>query len=198
MMNAYALTLIGGIIGFASSIGVLAVTRLWDKAGKLTIYCKRSNRRGLKWGFADEGDSVVFFLPIDYELQNTSNTTRTVRDVAIELYRNNSFIARMAQSEGATHTSRYNGEIVREYDVTYGAENSSYSFVLPPRSIQKQKCLYFLDCKKAKRDELLFDEIRVSYCDEKDKKHTLRLSSFKGNWKSHEYDNDNEWILLKE
>lgn len=194
LLSPHTGTIIGGVIGFASSIGILAVTRWWDRRGKLKIFCKRTNDENLCWGFHVDSYSVLSFLvPLNYELMNTSNTTRVIRDVQMLLYSKGKEVLRMKQIDRGTHTTTRGKEIVNTKEIAFGANNSSYSFVLPPRSIQKTRCEYMLISSTNKEQ---FDEIRIAYNNEKDRRIIKHLAWYSGDWKVREETVDQEWIEL--
>lgn len=192
----YLDVLVGGLIGFLSSIGALAATRWMDRKGKLKIFCKRTNDEGFAWGFHkdDSARTLCFAVPLDIELMNTSNTTRVIRDVQMRLYRRNTEVFQMKQIDGAviTHTK---GSETTTKEKTFGTKNSSYSFVLPPRSIQKQSCEYMLIPSSLANAE--FDEIRISFYNEKGKLICKSLAKYNGDWAAREEEPDQDWIELK-
>lgn len=77
-------TLIGAAIGFLSSVGIIIVERLFDRSGKLKIFAKvvyhRTNENRT-WGFHSGAEGLIFGVPLWLEFENTSNTTRVIRDV---------------------------------------------------------------------------------------------------------------------
>ena len=92
-INEIVMLLIGAGIGLISSIFVMIVERYFDKKGKLNIFYRFTNQKGmenLKWGFHNEScGNIGFIIPVIYEIQNTSNTTRVIRDVSLNLYNEN-------------------------------------------------------------------------------------------------------------
>ena len=195
-MEQYLGTIVGGFIGFVSSMGTILVSRLFDRIGKVKIYCKRTNAREHCWGFWGHENYMTFVLPMDFEFANTSNRVELLRDLSVDIYANGVPLLRMRQGEGAVHTRTVNGVVESEEAVSFGGDNSSYSFALQPRSIQKQKCFFFLNANKAGMKALQFDEIRLSFYDEKDRRHCYPIAPINGDWRYREMDADSNWIKV--
>ena len=130
--NEVILLLIGAAIGFIGSAAILFVERLLDRKGKLNIFYRFTHDRATQsnWGFDESADGYLYFTaPVVYELQNTSNTTRVIRDVSFLLYDGDVFVAKMLQLDHLHTTRRRGKEIVEEKDFNYGAEKGTYSFL---------------------------------------------------------------------
>lgn len=194
--------LAGAIIGFFASIFVLILERILDRKGKMTIFYRRTNQRGSNgrgWGFDHSGDGRVYFtVPMEFELQNTSNTTRVIRDVSLLLYDGINFVAKMRQLEGIHITSRTGNTITGEKDYSFGAENGSYSFVLQPRSIQRQHCEYIFAVYPSEKEAKSFDRVYARYYDERNKPHKFKVMDISNCWDRKHFPVDDDWLELKE
>ena len=88
--NEVALLVIGAGIGFLVTILTMIAERAIDKRGKLNIFYRFTCKKGpnpLSWGFEENaGERISFVVPVMFEFQNTSNTTRVIRDVSVVLY----------------------------------------------------------------------------------------------------------------
>ena len=200
--NEIIYVLVGAVIGFLGSIIVLIVERALDKKGTIQIFYRRTNQRGMKrngWGFDQSGDGRLFLtIPIVFEIQNTTNTTRVIRDVSLLLYAGNTFVAKMYQSSGKHVTLRTNNTITETKDFVFGAEKGSYSFVLSPRSIQRQECEYDYVIYAREQEEKHFDTIIARYYDEQNKAHTFKVMSVENAWIPRYFDPDDDWRVLEE
>ena len=200
--NEIIYILVGAIIGFLASIIVLVVERSLDKKGKINIYYLRTNQRGMNglgWGFDKSGDGRLYLtIPIVFELQNTSNTTRVIRDVSLLLYSGKTFVGKMYQLPGMHITKRTGSQVTGEKDYHFGSEKGSYSFVLPPRSIQRQECEYIFAIQAKDKEANHFDTIIARYYDEKNKSHTFKVMNIDNAWEQKHYDMDEEWLVLDE
>lgn len=191
----------GTVLGLVASLFTMVVQRLLDKKGKLQIFYRFSHQRNgrrISWGFENTGDGHVdFTIPVLYEFQNTSNTTRVIRDVSIILCKGNQLVAKMIQLDHLQIEKRRNGEVVERTDNYYGAEKGSYSFVLPPRSIQRQECEYYFAIPKSKIDDYFFDTIMIRFYDERNKRKEFWIRDVKNCWDRAHFDADEDWILLR-
>lgn len=97
-MNTYIGTLIGGLIGFLSSLGVQIAMRTLDRKGKLSFYSRINSSFLQDWGFFSADGKITFAVPLELECQNTSNVTRVVRDVSLSLWRDGVEVSRMRQT----------------------------------------------------------------------------------------------------
>ena len=196
-------TIIGAAIGFLASIGTMLVQQWMDKAGKIKIYCKIMQGDdpilsvGYKTSFSDSG-MISLLVPIRLEIQNTTNTCRVIRDVSMWLYNGSKQVAEMIQIENVQHKQTTNGAVTSESTNEYGADKNMYSFVIQPRSIQREHCAYAFKTSKDDIKKYIFDDIRLAYFDEKDRKHVFSIRKVENAWKGAPIDGDKDWILLKE
>jgi len=177
------LIIIGAAIGFISSIGTTIVAELIRKKGKVKLYYKivfSKYHNGWTWGFRDGSDGTVFEVPLWIEIQNTSNAVRVIRDLNILLFSEGKELSQMMQ-------------ITNFKDVWYG-NKGAYSFVLQPGSLNKYD-LHFLIKKNEMGDNFKFDEIRLRYFDERDKKHIFVLEKIEQCWEMGSLNRESIWKL---
>lgn len=193
--------IIGAVLGLVASLFTMVAQRLLDKKGKLHIFYRFSYQRGMggrSWGFEDDNDGKPYFvIPVVFEFQNTSNTTRVIRDVSLLLYNGKTLVAKMEQQEHLHITKKTGNIITKEEDYYYGTDNCSYSFVIPPRSIQRQECEYMLTIKTSDKEQKQFDTIKARYYDERNKEHYFEIREIEGSWNKKLYPVDEEWMLFK-
>ena len=192
--------IIGGAIGFVSSIGIIIIERILDRKGKLNVFYKCINSPAMNdgWGIHITDDNRISFLvPVAFELQNTSNTTRVIRDLSLELYNGNSFVVKMIQGEYIKSTIVKDGIEIEKEVICYGAEKGSYSFVLPPRSIQKQKCSYVFAINPNEIETHKFNNIRICFFDERNHKKSYGFKPNLDGWNSKPYQADKDWQRVK-
>lgn len=193
-------TIIGGAIGFLSSIGTVIVTHLINKKGKLNIYYKFISSPNIHqpWGvYNGELNTIYLDIPVVFEFQNTSNSTRVIRDVSLEIFSGNRFVAKLHQCEFIRSEKKKDGVIFETTTTDFGTENNSYSFVLPPRSIQKQKCDYLLKIDKNETDKYSFDSIVISYYNERNKKKSFTVKNNLSGWDLGAQKTDDDWQKAK-
>ena len=79
----------------------------------------------------------------------------------------------------------------------FGGDKNSYSFVLPPLSIQKQECEFVYKIQSSKITENNFDEIRFSYFDEKNKVMECTFCFAEKGWDGIDFNYENKYFELK-
>ena len=193
------LIVIGAAIGFIGSVLTIIAQKAIDKKGEIKIYYKFSNVKSWfngGWGFEKNNSNLcALIIPICFEFQNTSNTTRVIRDVSLSLYNNSNKVCRMLQINKSEETHYKGTNIKIDEPSFFGGPNETYSFVLPPTSIQKQKCEYIYHIGYDKREDKKFNKIVLSYFDEKDKVHSFEIREIEGNWEPAKFKSDYEWTL---
>lgn len=193
MQQEIFLIIIGAAIGFVSSIGTIIVTNLMNSHGKVKIYykivCSKVNS-GHTWGFYKGVNGLSFEVPIWFEVQNTSNTVKVIRDLNILLFNDGKEICQMIQ---ANKTEIKKDDSVKE--VLFGNEGA-YSFMLQPRSIEKYDC-HFLIKQNDIGEKSQFNEIWLRYFDEKDKSHKYLLKKVDHCWELGNLEKEGIWQLAK-
>lgn len=196
-------TILGAAIGFLASIGTMLVQHGMDTAGKLKLYCvvvkgdDPIESVGYKTSITEPG-AISLLIPIKLEIQNTSNTCRVIRDVSMWLYKGGTSVAEMVQIQTVRHTKTSGGLVTSDSTSEFGADKNMYSFVIQPRSIQRQHCAYAFKVKKEEIEKYMFDDIRLSYYDEKDRKHLFSVRKIENAWSINQMNGDDDWVLLKE
>lgn len=94
-------------------------------------------------------------------------------------------------------TKRTGNTVTEEKEYWFGTDKGSYSFVLEPRSIQRQVCEYMLVISKSEKETYTFDTIKARYFDEKNKAIYFDVRKIENAWELKFYDIDEEWKLLK-
>lgn len=200
--NEIILILLGAIIGFVSSIGTIIVQKNLDKKGKLNIFYKRTSlfgSDGLPGEITDKDIDGYYncSIPLYLELQNTSNSTRVIRDFCLILYNKGKRVDKMYQISKMHSTIKKGSEITEEEYFEFGCDKNSYSFVLPPRSIQRQQCWFEYQYKIDSQEEVCFDEVKVRYFDEKNKEKIFDFQKIDECKKNQQFTIDQEWNLIK-
>lgn len=191
---------IGALIGFGASIATIIIERRLDRQGKINIFYRityQAGTNGVSWGFEKDADGILYFsVPVDFEFQNTSNTTRVIRDVSVLLFHGKKEVKKMAQLNHMTIKHREGTSEPKVSQEYFGTENGSYSFVLQPRSIQRQSCEYLLSIRHNEMQEIMFDQIKLQYYDENNQKHIGFMREIKDCWNDQEFAVDEDWVLL--
>ena len=182
-------TIIGAMIGFVSSIGIILVQRLFDRLGNLEIYGRVVYDRSTgnrTWGFHKNADGLFLKVPLWIEIQNLSKCTRILRDINLLLVSEGKELMTMVQCDRID---------IKGQGFYLFANGGSYSLSLGGGEIKKLDCYFLL---KANSDNPSFDEIVLRYYDEKNCAHKFSLGHVEGDWIQKEFPRDREWVKLKE
>lgn len=193
------LVVLGAIIGFASSILTLIITRWMDSRGRIGLYYRFSisdDSQGRAWNFQKIPLGVSFQIPIVYELQNTTNATKVIRDVSLFLFKGDELVAKMYQGTKYQETLKTDNKVTDRINHIYG-DDGSYSFALPPCSIQNRICFYFFTIADQEIERYHFNNIRLRYYDEKNREIWYKVRQVGECWKPKQFAPDDDWKLLK-
>lgn len=175
----------GAILGFAFSILTILITNAMQKSGKLFIYTKIVYAKigyHQTWGAQNSSDGgLAFHVPLWVEILNTSNVPKVLRDFNLYLFNNGTEIEKMTQ-------------INKISEENLGIDGS-YSFVIGPRSISKIDC-HFIIKQRELPEGSVFDEIKISYYDTKNKQKIVHFKSFSDCWSTSARKKDKNWIIL--
>lgn len=200
-LNEVVMLALGAILGLVASLCTMLMQRQLDKRGKLNIFYRFSYQKGMHggtWGFNNSADGRKYFVvPVVFEFQNTSNETRVIRDVSMHLYSAKEQISKMRQIDHIHTTTSKSGVVDKEKDYYFGTDKGSYSFVIPPRSIQRQECQYLYVISVSEVNNNMFDRVKVSYFDERNRKKCFEVRKVDNCWENRYYPIDEEWQLLK-
>lgn len=186
--------IVGGMISLVTSISLLFVQRKLDRRGDLLIFyrmlCPVNNTKKL---YFEMNDEIIFNFQILFDLQNTSNSSKVMRDINILLYKDNKYVAKMKRNYLAVQ--KEGNKLIREDK--FGNEQNSYSITIPPRGIQTLLFDFLYDIKQEEIQKYDFNNIRLEYHDDKNKCHVLKMREIKNCWKEEYFENDIDWILVE-
>lgn len=180
--------IIGGFIGFLSSLFMLLIQIIIDKKGKLYIYFRRVNAPKNKgWGIING----CFMIPMNIDFLNTSNVNKVVRDFSLYIYGDDEKVKKFIHANMST-----NSENEKSIVKTYGQVNDRYSFLIGPKSIITTECLFMLKTSELNTNDN-YKRIVVRYYDENNRRHEYELSKFEYKGQSNcSFDVDKDWIRL--
>lgn len=81
--------------------------------------------------------------------------------------------------------------------IIFGTDKGSYSFVIPPRSIQRQECEYMYIINASEISANKFDRIKACYFDEKNKTRYFEIRTIDNCWEHKMYPIDEDWQVFK-
>ncbi len=176
--------LIGAGISLIASTATFFLERWWNRSGKLQLYFLLMDNEGgdrYPLGFVEKRSigQIEFNVPISLEIVNLCNTSRIIRNVELSMYNGNRRVKRLAQIMHSEYTPVSTSGKFEKVEIEYGSENNSYSFVVQPKSIQKQILLFCDEIKMSdeERRKYFFDNLRLEYYDEKNHLKSYKIYS---------------------
>ena len=191
--------IVSGIIGLSGAvIGALAtlvatwLTRRMQKSGKVSLFAKMVYSKSCvnkECGYHDtQEDGLYLQIPLWMDIVNTSGVSRIVRNVNLYAYSKKKELATFTQMQCIVN----NGE-------TYVlGDNGAYTFVIPPNSACRFDVEFMLKETELSPDEKEFDEIVLSYFDEKNRIHAFHLINIDFCWIEKKIPMEKQWIALDE
>ena len=169
--------IVSGVIGLSGAvIGALAtlvatwLTRKMQASGKISlfakmVYSKSSADKACGYYRSQMGPGLYLRIPLWLDIVNTSGVSRIVRNVNLYACSDKKEIASFTQIQRIG-----DGESA----ILLG-NNEAYTFVIPPNSACRFDVEFMLAERDMSADEKEFDEIVLSYFDEKNRIHAYHL-----------------------
>lgn len=189
-----------GFIAIITCALTLFVERRVDNIGELTLYYQFIENEAWHkpWGVQQYNDRLLdrpslFALEITviFSLQNTSKSPKVIRDLCLNLYNGDKFVAKMEQL--ISDKGQNSGEIY------YEGIDETYSFVVSPQNFQTVRGLYYYEISEHDVQTKHFDTITISYYDEKNIRHNYIAKTGINGWepKIQKPDYERNFIVIK-
>ena len=192
--------IVSGVIGLSGAvIGALAtlvatwLTRKMQASGKISlfakmVYSKSSADKACGYYRSQMGPGLYLRIPLWLDIVNTSGVSRIVRNVNLYACSDKKEIASFTQIQRIG-----DGESA----ILLG-NNEAYTFVIPPNSACRFDVEFMLAERDMSADEKEFDEIVLSYFDEKNRIHAYHLVNVEFCWVEKKIPMEKQWITLDE
>lgn len=181
------------MIGALATLVATWLTRRMQKSGKVSlfakmVYSKSSTDKACGYYRSQLGPGLYLRIPLWLDIVNTSGVSRIVRNVNLYAYSKKKEIAVFTQMQCIVN----NGE-------TYVlGNNGAYTFVIPPNSACRFDVEFMLKETELSPGEKEFDEIVLSYFDEKNRIHAFHLINIDSCWIEKKIPMEKQWIALDE
>lgn len=178
---------IGAFISIFTSVVNKIIDNCLKSKGTVTIYRKlvyQKNSDNNSSGIYNVNGEIIMYIPIWIEIQNTKNNPIIIRDFSIDLFKNGKRICKMKK----INYQKCNNQ---DLDLMYYGDKGRYSFIISPESIRQFDLLFSLK-KNEKSDN--FDEIKISYYNQKNKMITSNLKSIASSWNLQKFGVDEDWV----
>lgn len=183
--------LLGSVIGAAATLFATWMTKRLQTIGKVSLYVKMVYSKGTindPWGFyRSQSKSGLFMLvPIWLDVCNTSGIPRIVRNINLHAYANKKEVLAFTQIQriGSGDTAIPLGD------------NESYTLVVPANSARRFDLEFVLHEQDLPPDKKQFDELIITYFDERNTIHTFHFIKVERCWVEGSLNEEKEWITL--
>lgn len=181
----------GAVIGALATLIATCLTRKLQTSGKVTlfarmVYSKSSVDKACGYYPCQTEPGLYLRIPLWLDIVNTSGVSRIVRNVNLYAYSGKKEIASFTQIQRIG-----DGESA----ISLG-NNEAYTFVIPPNSACRFDVEFILKERDLSSDEKEFDEIIISYFDEKNRIHAFHLINIDFCWAVKKIPMKKEWIAL--
>lgn len=192
--------IVSGVIGLSGAvIGALAtliatwLTRKLQTSGKVSlfakmVYSKSSVDKACGYYPCQTEPGLYLRIPLWLDIVNTSGVSRIVRNANLYAYSGKKEIASFTQIQRIG-----DGESA----ISLG-NNEAYTFVIPPNSACRFDVEFMLKETELSPDGKEFDEIVLSYFDEKNRIHAFHLINIDFCWIEKKIPMEKQWIALDE
>ena len=169
--------LLGAIIGALAAIASTWVAKKLQTTGKVSlfakmVYSKSSVDKACGYYRCQNEAGLYLRIPLWLDIVNTSGISRIVRNVNLYAYSNKKEIAAFTQIQCIENNGK----------TFVLGDNGAYTFVIPPNSACRFDVEFMLKETEVPTEKKEFDEIILSYFDEKNCIHTFHLINIDFCW----------------
>lgn len=185
--------LLGAVIGALATLVATWLTKKLQTSGKVSlfakmVYSKSSVDKACGYYQCQTEPGLCLRIPLWLDIVNTSGISRIVRNVNLYAYSDKKQIATFTQIQRIGDG---------ESKIPLGS-NEAYTFVIPPNSACRFNVEFMLKETELSPDEKEFDEIVLSYFDEKNRIHAFHLINVGFCWVEKKIPIEKQWITLDE
>lgn len=180
--------LLGAVIGASATLLTTWLNKKMQTSGKIALYARIVHlpaANNQTWGFFPNKEEKLYMqVPVWLDVCNTSGISRIVRNVSLTALCKGKEIATFLQ--------------IQRYDTTKFGEDESYTLIIPANSAKRYSLLFMLDEKEIEEENKDFDELILTYFDEKDIIHSFHFAYVDTCWIIGALPREKKWITLKE
>lgn len=183
-----AIGLLGAIIGAMAVIASTWFAKKLQSSGKVSLFVRTESSKGnVRPGcYLSNGYHELFMrIPLWIEIINTCGISRIVRNLNLYAYADKEEVAAFTQLQ----------DIGYKEEILLG-DKGSYTFVIPANSACRFDVEFILRESEVPQNKRPFDEIVLTYYDEKNRIHAFNLPNIDFCWCQGEFKAEKEWITL--
>ncbi len=183
--------LLGAIIGAIASLATTWLNKKVQSSGKVSLYAKIVHSRGeinRSWGYYRSSNKPGLFMqvPIWFDVCNTCGIPRILRNVNLYAYAGKNEIASFTQIQ----------RIGDGDDAILLGDKESYTLVIPENCARRFDMSFILYEQELPPDKKEFDELILTYFDEKNNIHAFRFAKPNHCWVEGALKIEKQWITL--
>lgn len=182
--------LVGAVVGAGATLLSTWLTKRLQIRGKISLHAKIVHTPivGRSWGFytSKTKSGLHLMIPIWLDVCNTSGIPRVLRNVNLYAYVNGEELASFTQIQRSG-----DGESA----IPFG-ENGAYTVVVPENSAKRFEMLFMLYENELPIENKKFDEVILTYFDEKNQIHAFHFVSIDRCWVMGPLPEQKAWITL--
>lgn len=183
--------LLGAIIGALATLASTWLNKKVQLSGKVSLYAKIVYSKGKvnrSWGYYRSQNKTGLFMqvPIWLDVCNTCGVSRILRNVNLYAYSGKEEIATFTQIQRV-------GE--GEETILLG-DNESYTLVIPANCARRFNLSFILHEEDLPADKKAFDELILTYFDEKNNIHAFCFAKPNDCWVEGTLRIEKQWISL--
>lgn len=183
--------LLGAIIGAFATIASIWVNKKVQSSGNVSLYAKivySKEKNSRPWGYyrSELKSGLYMLVPIWLDVCNTCGVSRIIRNINLYAYTGKEEVAAFTQIQ----------RIGNDEKAIILGDNESYTLVIPANSACRFSLTFILHEQDLPPDKKLFDEIILTYFDEKDKIKAFYFAKPNKYWVEGPLGIEKRWITL--
>ena len=169
--------LVGAVIGAGATLLSTWLTKKMQTSGKVTLHVALVGSEtgdGITCGFysGQLDEELTMRVPIWLDVCNTSGIPRIVRNVSVSAYRNKKLLVEFAQIQAVDIGGKRKAL----------GDQESYTVVVPENSARRFSMEFILKKKDIQADNKQFDELVLTYFDEKNQINAFHFMNVQKCW----------------
>lgn len=184
--------LLGAVIGATATIMAAWLTRRMQRSGQVTLHIKpvaSESGDGTPCGFysSNRMPGYVMRVPVWLDVCNTCGIAAIVRNVNLYAYKGKTFVSEFKQIQAI-------GDVPNRISL---GNDGAYTLVIPENSAKRFTMEFMLHESDLNPNNKEFDELILTYFDEKDKIHAFHFIEVEKCWTNGPLNTPMKWITLK-
>lgn len=183
--------LLGAVIGAGATLLSTWMARKMQMSGKVTLHIKNvfstsDVHHPCGYYASQEKSGLYMEVPVWLDVCNTCGVSKVIRNVSLHAYYQHKEVAEFTQIQATTNGGNR---------ISLG-ESEAYTVVVPENSARRFQMEFMLHDQDLSADSKEFDELILTYFDEKNKIHAFHFMDIDQCWIKGQLDVPRQWITL--